>query len=396
MELLSLSSLATLYAEVFGVDLARYIFGAGGVYLVVNFALAARLATQKIRPSGPVKGQVRWELLASLRTVSIFAAVGTVIGLASRGEVIEIYGRIDDYGWIYFAISTLVLIIAHDAWFYWSHRLLHHRALFRRFHQLHHKSHNPTPFTSYSFDIGEAVANALFLPLILLVLPAHPIALLIFVTHMILRNALGHCGIEVFPARADGKPLLGWLTSVTHHDLHHAHGRYNMSLYFTWWDRWMGTEHPEYLDRFARVAPRVSRTTVMAAALGTVIMLGLATGRAEAFDLNGRYATPGLGAIVSFEACADRSDTTCARLVWAWDARDMKGAKVGDIISSNLGFDGKAWRGELISPENGWKFKGKIQNTRSGALAVRGCAGPICVNQTWYSTAMLRQILSQD
>ena len=131
MELSFLTSLATLYAEVFGADLARYAFGAGGVYLIVNFALAARLAAQKIRPDGPLKGQVRWELLASLRTVSIFAVVGTLIVLTSRSGVIEIYRRIDDYGWTYFAISTLVLIIAHDTWFYWSHRMLHHRRLFR-------------------------------------------------------------------------------------------------------------------------------------------------------------------------------------------------------------------------------------------------------------------------
>ena len=119
---------------------------------------------------------------------------------------------------------------------------------------MHHRSHNPTPFTSYTFDLGEAVVNAVYLPLILLVLPAHPSAILIFVTHMMLRNAIGHSGYELFPANRHGRPLLGWMTTVTHHDLHHEHAGYNLGLYFTWWDRLMGTEHPDYLKAFGQAA----------------------------------------------------------------------------------------------------------------------------------------------
>jgi len=393
MEFLNIASLLCLYAEVFGADLLRYVVGVGGVYLVVNLGLAARLARQKIRASGPVSGQIFRELMASLRTVAIFAAVGTLIGLGSRAGVIEIYHAIADYGCAYFAASIIILIVAHDAWFYWSHRLLHSRALFRRLHKLHHRSHNPTPFTSYSFDVGEAVVNAAFLPLALLLFPAHPVAVFIFVTHMILRNALGHCGIEVFPIRASGKPMFGWLTSVTHHDLHHSHGRWNMGLYFTWWDRWMGTEHPDYHERFAEVAPRVSLATFRIVSLAVMVIAGLLAGRAEAFELNGRYATPGVGAIIAFDTCSNNPDALCARLAWAWDPSEMRGARVGDILAEELTFDGTAWVGEMRSPENGWRFKGTLEASSAGTLSVRGCAGPICVRQTWYSVQSLRQIL---
>lgn len=394
MEFPNITSLLCLYAEVFGADLTRYVVGAGGVYIVVNIWLAARLARQRIRVSGPVSGQIRRELRASLRTVAIFAGVGTTIGLGSRSGIIEIYSEIAEYGWAYLAASIIILIVAHDAWFYWSHRLLHHRALFRRLHRLHHQSHNPTPFTSYSFDVGEAFVNAVFLPLILLFLPAHPIALFVFVTHMILRNALGHCGIEVFPARSNGKPLFRWLTSVTHHDLHHSHGRWNMGLYFTWWDKWMGTEHPDYHERFAEVAPRVSRAKFRVAALAIIMMAGIYAGRADAFELNGRYATPGMGAIIAFEACGNNPDAVCARLAWAWDPSEMQGARIGDILAEGLTFDGHAWTGAMLSPESGWRFKGTLEEASAGTLAVRGCAGPICVRQTWYSVQSLRRILS--
>jgi sterol desaturase/sphingolipid hydroxylase (fatty acid hydroxylase superfamily) len=70
------------------------------------------------------------------------------------------------------------------------------------------------------------------------------------------RNTIGHSGYELMPAGRDGRPLFDWVTSVTHHDLHHAYSEYNFGLYFTWWDRWMGTEHPEYHARFARALRR--------------------------------------------------------------------------------------------------------------------------------------------
>ena len=40
-------------------------------------------------------------------------------------------------------------------------------------------------------------------------------------------------------------------------DLHHSGGfNRNYGLYFTWWDKWMGTEHPHYAERFHEVVSR--------------------------------------------------------------------------------------------------------------------------------------------
>jgi sterol desaturase/sphingolipid hydroxylase (fatty acid hydroxylase superfamily) len=37
--------------------------------------------------------------------------------------------------------------------------------------------------------------------------------------------------------------------------MHHEHAPRNFGLYFTWWDRFMGTEHPEYRTRTKLVTP---------------------------------------------------------------------------------------------------------------------------------------------
>lgn len=248
----TLAAFARRYPDTLFIDFMRYVIGAGGVYLIVNLALSSALSGRKIRSETPVRKQILREIAASLRTVLIFAAFGTLIGLGASAGVVPLYFDIAAYGWGWLIASTVILILAHDAWFYWTHWLMHRVRPLRRIHRLHHRSHNPTPFTSYAFDWPEAALNAVFFPLILLIVPAHPVALLAFTSHMMIRNAIGHCGYEVFPAGRSGNPLVGWMTTVTHHDLHHADARWNLGLYFTWWDRWMGTEHPDYAAHFKR------------------------------------------------------------------------------------------------------------------------------------------------
>jgi len=246
------SFVAGTYVRVLPTDLLRYLIGAGGVYLMVNLLLRRALAGRKIRDKSPDGVQMRREFWASMRTVAIFALIGSVlVGGGIKAGVIEVDAGIAARGWAYFAFNIAALIILHDAWFYWTHRLIHLPRLFRRLHRLHHKSYNPSPWTSYSFNVGEAVINALFLPIVLFLIPSSGPAIFVFLVHMMLRNAIGHCGYELFPSWRSGRPVFDWLTSVTHHDLHHAQAGWNYGLYFTWWDRLMETEHPLYHEKFA-------------------------------------------------------------------------------------------------------------------------------------------------
>ncbi len=80
---------------------------------------------------------------------------------------------------------------------------------------------------------------------------AFPVTIFAFTLHMILRNALGHSGHEVFPRAAVTRRWLGWSTTVTHHHLHHERARGNFGLYFSWWDRLCRTQDPGYPGAFA-------------------------------------------------------------------------------------------------------------------------------------------------
>jgi DNA-directed RNA polymerase subunit beta len=178
---------------------------------------------------------------------------GTNIGLiASLG----IYSKVDDYGWGWFWGSIIVVIFVHDAYFYWTHRLIHHPRLFRFFHGVHHESHNPSPWAAYCFSPGEAVIQAGIFPLVALTMPIHPGAFGIFMLWQITFNIAGHTGYE-FHAKWLMDSWLGkFLNTPTNHIQHHDSFKGNFGLYFNFWDRWMDTNHPDYEKRFREVTSR--------------------------------------------------------------------------------------------------------------------------------------------
>src|SRR5262249_34093885 len=137
-----------------------------------------------------------------------------------------------------------------DTYFYWTHRAMHHKRLYRVFHCTHHLSIDPTPWAAYAFSPWEAVVQAGIAPVIIFTLPVHPSALRLFMIWQISFSVLGHCGYEVFPRWFLKTPLGYVLNTVTHHEMHHENLRGNYGLYFNVWDRLMGTNRPDYARRF--------------------------------------------------------------------------------------------------------------------------------------------------
>lgn len=237
-----------VWPTIFVLDLARYLVAAG-VLAVVLAAFAGPLANRRIQSRRASFRDISREIGYSLGTVLLFSLVGFSVYLGSKHGCFSIYsGDIPSAGRLFMEFAAIVLL--HDAYFYWAHRAMHTRWLFRKVHRVHHRSRTPTPWAAYAFAPPEAVLEAGILPVTAFLLPMHEITVLLFVTHMIVRNVIGHAGVELFPRWWLQAPVLNWITTTTHHDLHHSHGGYNFGLYFTWWDKWMGTEHPEYAARF--------------------------------------------------------------------------------------------------------------------------------------------------
>jgi lathosterol oxidase len=247
-------------------DLGRYVIAAGGLALILKLFWRAGLWRRKIQRRSATRKDVSREIFTSLRTALVFSLVGVVIYVGAVTGVYTIYLNFQTAGVGYLALSVAAVIVAHDAYFYWTHRLMHHPRLYRWFHRTHHRSVTPTPFAAYAFDVPEALVMALFTPIWLLIVPMHGLGLFLFLAFMIVRNVMGHAGVELMPRGLADSRWFGWINSTTHHDLHHATFNYNYGLYFTWWDRLMGTEHPAYRERLRGAA--VARDSVSASADG--------------------------------------------------------------------------------------------------------------------------------
>lgn len=143
-----------------------------------------------------------------------------------------------------------ISVVLYDAWFYWVHRLLHWKPMYR-FHALHHKSAAPTVWSNHHESFVEACLNQAYYLIIPFILPIPWQMLVLQKLYDQASGMLGHAGYEHFASPAGRTP---WpLASTVFHDQHHAHFRYNFAHTFSFWDRIMKTIHPGYdttLEKF--------------------------------------------------------------------------------------------------------------------------------------------------
>jgi sterol desaturase/sphingolipid hydroxylase (fatty acid hydroxylase superfamily) len=214
-------------------------------------------ASRKIQKREASRADFVREFLSSVRTVIVYVIVSIPVIWAFRHGYLETWQGELTPG--LFALYLGAIIVAHDAYFYWAHRAMHTRLLYKRFHRFHHRTITPTAWTAYAFAVPEAALMAVFVPLYAAVVPTPESVLFTFLGIMILRNAMGHAGLELHPRGWASHPVLKWITTTTHHDMHHGTSyNHNYGFYFTWWDKLMGTEHPDYVETFDRVTGRVT------------------------------------------------------------------------------------------------------------------------------------------
>jgi Delta7-sterol 5-desaturase len=228
-------------------------------YLLTSGAFA--LATRYVRP-GLYTGldpQIRREIGWSLASAAIYGIPAGLVawGWQERGWT-RIYTDLAAYPLWWLPASVLLYLLAHDAWFYWTHRLMHHPRLFRLAHAVHHDSRPPTAWAAMSFHPVEALTGAVVIPSLVFLIPIHAGALGIVLGIMTFMGVTNHMGWEVFPQAVVHGPLGKWLITASHHQRHHEQYRGNYGLYFRFWDRLCGTDRG--LGAFGPVPDRQRRT----------------------------------------------------------------------------------------------------------------------------------------
>ncbi len=236
--------------RVLAISLLRYVLVAGVAYAVFYVIYKKYWQPLKLQARFPHATDYWREIGYSLLTVAIFTSVAIAIFTTPlRGNTLA-YDTIHDFGWPYWVVSILLMVLLHDTYFYWFHRLMHHPWIYRRVHRVHHQSTNPSPWVAYAFHPLEAVIEAGVIFPIVFFIPYHRSALFIFLFFMIVYNVYGHLGYELYPKGFNKTRVGHWLNTSVNHNQHHEKFTGNYGLYFLFWDRWMGTIRADYDEAF--------------------------------------------------------------------------------------------------------------------------------------------------
>ena len=232
LDLLSLKGFVLANAVVFSFIIVRYILMVAPFY----YHYKNQIQTRKLKPD-----QIRFEIKYSVLSTIFFGLSAYVMGVCWQQGWTQIYLRYTHYPLWYLPLSFLVYSFLHEIYFYWTHLWMHRPSVYKKVHHVHHYSVNTTPWASFSFHPYECLIHAAFLPLMVLVIPIHPVVLISYLVFMTLTAISNHLGVELIAFKSVRRHFI----SGQHHALHHLRFNGNYGLYYCFMDRFMKTELPE-------------------------------------------------------------------------------------------------------------------------------------------------------
>lgn len=236
---------------------SRYFELAAIGFLVFYIIWKNRFSYKKIQNKRPLQKDYLREIGYSIITMLIFALVPCVL-LKNHSISIHttLYRNINEHGWLYFFAAFPIMFVMHDTYFYFTHRLMHHKNIFKYFHLVHHHSTNPSPWAAYSFHPLEAVVEVGIFAIFLFTIPIHPLHLALFFLFSIAYNVYGHLGWELYPKNFNKHWFGKWVNTSISHNQHHQYFKGNYGLYTLFWDRMFGTIRLDYDKKFDEVKNR--------------------------------------------------------------------------------------------------------------------------------------------
>jgi uncharacterized protein (DUF2147 family) len=154
------------------------------------------------------------------------------------------------------------------------------------------------------------------------------------------------------------------------------------------------------------------RTRALAVMACLLSLAAAATGRAQDVPL-GRWATPGLAAIVELAPCPQAPPATatlCGTIRWLWDAIDEKGRPRLDVQNADASLRSRpllglsilsglapvaegGWSGRIYNPEDGRTYSATLRRSGADTLLIEGCVLFVCRKQVWRKASALAEAL---
>jgi Delta7-sterol 5-desaturase len=232
----------------------NYFLTAGSAFIIFYIILRKRIEFKKIQSKFPQNKDYRREIFYSIISIIIFSfpPMFMLFNDNIRPHT-QYYSVISEHSKLYFFSAFVLMIFIHDAYFYWLHRLMHNKFLFKFVHLIHHKSTNPSPWAAYAFHPIEAVLESGIFVLLLFIMPLQDWHLIVFFICSLIYNVYGHLGFELYPKGFSKNWFGKWINTSVNHNMHHHYFEGNFGLYFTFWDRLMGTIRPDYDEQYDHV-----------------------------------------------------------------------------------------------------------------------------------------------
>ena len=182
------------------------------LYLIFNWT-NKKGWTQKVSILDLFEGQIKFEIINSIKSIIVFGLYGVLIVYCYRNGFVSM--TFENNYQIF--ISLLILIIWNEFHFYLCHKLMHTKHLVK-FHRIHHKSVVVTPFSTYSFHLTESILLGSVMILPMFVYEFELIALVIFPIFHLFFNSLGHSNVKLIKSTLGVKKA----EVSTHHNNHHT------------------------------------------------------------------------------------------------------------------------------------------------------------------------------
>ncbi len=217
--------------------------------LVVGAGLVRRFAHRRITPEAPPL--TRHEVVLAMACVVLNSVVTFAGLLLWRAE------------WIHFRADTgprvlvdfLVLVLVMDAAMYVMHRVAHVPFLYARLHAPHHRYVHCRPLTLFVLSPFEVLGFGGLWLAVCVAYESSWLGMMLYLTFNTLWGAIGHLGVEPFPAGWVRWPVLGRIATTTFHAQHHLEPDSNFGFYTLLWDRLFGTLAPEPKDSATLESP---------------------------------------------------------------------------------------------------------------------------------------------
>lgn len=206
---------------------ALYIFA-----VVPSYFLSMHLAENKTLAQRDFhKNQTKKEIGASMVSILIFALLGGLAFYCFKYQILIVGGDISLTRWV---LEVFALYCWNELHFYWCHRILHTRWLYKHVHLKHHRSVRVTPLACWRFHWLEALLLGSVLPLALIFYSFSVWSLMMLPIISIIWYILGHSNWKT------NIPLVG--NASKRHALHHSHFNGNYGFSSKLLDRLFGTK----------------------------------------------------------------------------------------------------------------------------------------------------------